>query len=474
MAGGRNRCLELLSLGHACQIRVEANHQHDPGPTFFNGWLIWVRTFSFPIVNDGERIAHVSPVFRKRMTIVGGEVMSFAKTARNQAFRNEVKEFLSDELSPGLQAAGRETVGTHSAIDACRLWHHRLYKRGWIAPAWSVEQGGTGWTPEQRVIFERECAEQDAPILFAAGIRSIGPLLIEMGTEEQRQKYLPAILNGEDLWCQGFSETGAGSDLAAVQTRAVREGPDYILTGSKIWTTGAHLSNRMFCLVRTQKSDRPQRSISFLLLDMDTPGVSVEPITMLNGEHEFNQVRFDGARVPRKNLVGLEHEGWSVAKALMRHARISNTTGGQLHRALNVVRRALEGMRVPPEAGLVRMVQMLTIELEVFDVLEVRCRRSIGDASPESQERATASFLKTAATELHQKITEIGMQLRGPYAMAEGSSCKQCPEELAASALATKKYLGLRAASIYSGTSEIHRNMLAHHIEGNKPLVARM
>ncbi|PCJ70604.1 MAG: acyl-CoA dehydrogenase [Rhodobiaceae bacterium] len=408
------------------------------------------------------------------MTIVGGEVMSFVKASECQAFRNEVREFLADELSHDLRAAGRETVGTHSAIDACRRWHHKLYKKGWIAPAWPVEHGGTGWTPEQRVVFERECAEQDAPILFAGGVRSIGPLLIEMGTEEQRRKYLPAILSGADLWCQGFSETGAGSDLAAVQTKADRHGADYVLTGSKIWTTGAHLSNRMFCLVRTRKSDRPQNGISFLLLDMDTPGVSVEPIIMLNGEHEFNQVRFEEARVPLENLVGSEHEGWSVAKVLMRHARISNTTGGQLHRALNAVRRTLTGSHMTPEPGLARKIQMLMIELEAFDVLEIRCRRSVGGNCSDRQARATASFLKTVATELNQKIAEVGMQIGGPYAISDHSGCEQSSEEAAIGGLATSKYLGLRAASIYSGTNEIHRNMLAHHIEGKNLLVAQM
>ena len=391
-----------------------------------------------------------------------------------QAFRDEVRGFLSDKLTPDLRAAGRETVGTHSAIEACRVWHQRLYEKGWIAPAWPVDQGGTGWTPAQRMIFERECADQDAPILFAGGLRSMGPLLIEMGTLEQRRRYLPAILSGDDLWCQGFSETGAGSDLAAVQTKALCDGDDYIVTGSKIWTTGAHLSNRMFCLVRTRESDRPQRGISFLLVDMDTPGLSVEPITMLTGEHEFNQIRFDGVRVPKENLVGAEHDGWSVAKALMRHARASNTTAGHLHRALNAAQRLLTELATIPEPGLIDTFQSLKIELEAFDVLEHRCRRSLDRNSSEGQERATASFLKAAATELHQKITEAAMQLNGPYAMLRCSSGANNSPEAAAGALSTAKYLGLRAASIYSGTNEIHRNLLAHHIEGNKPLVAAM
>ena len=211
--------------------------------------------------------------------------------------------------------------------------------RGWIAPAWPTAHGGAGWPKWQQLLFESECAANDAPVLFAGGLRNVGPLLIAIGTPQQKARYLPAILDGRDLWCQGFSEPGAGSDLAALRTRAVADGDCYIVDGSKIWTTGAHFANRMFCLVRTLTSARPQAGITFLMIDMPSEGLTVRPIRSLAGDHEFNEVIFDGVRVPKANRVGEENDGWAVAKQLMGYARASNTTSGQLRRAF---RRAAE------------------------------------------------------------------------------------------------------------------------------------
>lgn len=188
------------------------------------------------------------------------------------AFLAEVRAFLAEALTPDLREAGRLTLGVHADIAACRVWHRRLFERGWVAPAWPVAWGGAGWTARQRFLFERECALNDAPVLFAGGIRSLGPLLIEIGTPLQQARYLPAILSGEDLWCQGFSEPGAGSDLAAIATRAERRGEHYVVNGTKIWTTGAHHSNRMFAIVRTSDGERRQQGLTFLLIDMDSPG----------------------------------------------------------------------------------------------------------------------------------------------------------------------------------------------------------
>jgi acyl-CoA dehydrogenase len=196
-----------------------------------------------------------------------------ASSAGLEAFGTEVRAFLARRLTPDLRKAGRETTGVHSAIGACRIWHRRLFEKGWIAPAWPVAHGGTGWDSMRRFMFEQECARNDAPILFATGLRSIGPLLIAAGTPEQKLHYLPRILSGEDLWCQGFSESNAGSDLAALSVRAVPRGDAYVVTGRKLWTTGAHLANRMFALVRTQSGGKPQHGITFLLIDMASPGL---------------------------------------------------------------------------------------------------------------------------------------------------------------------------------------------------------
>jgi acyl-CoA dehydrogenase len=242
-----------------------------------------------------------------------------------QAFLAEVLGFLDRSLTADLRAAGRKTTGVHSDIEACRVWHRRLYERGWIAPAWPRNFGGTGWSARQRYLFDRECAANDAPVLFASGLRALGPLLIERGTDEQRARHLPAILSGEDLWCQGFSEPSAGSDLASLQCRADPDGDHYIVTGSKIWTTGAHIANRMFAIVRTARTERRQYGLTFLLLDMTSPGLRVVPIRDLAGGHELNEVFFDEVRVPVTNRVGDENLGWAVARRLMQLARSNNT-----------------------------------------------------------------------------------------------------------------------------------------------------
>jgi len=250
----------------------------------------------------------------------------------DETFLAEVRAFLAEALTPDLREAGRRTLGVHSDIAACRLWHQRLHRRGWIAPGWPVAHGGAGWTPRQRFLFDRECALNDAPVLFAGGIRSLGPLIIEMGTPMQQARYLPAILSGEDLWAQGFSEPGAGSDLARVATRAVRMGERYVVDGSKIWTTGAHLSNRMFALVRTETGEKPQHGLTFLLLDMASPGLTVSPIITIDGEHELNAVFFDQVSVPVANRIGEEGQGWAVAKRLMQLARSNNTPAALVRR----------------------------------------------------------------------------------------------------------------------------------------------
>lgn len=221
----------------------------------------------------------------------------------DQAFLEEVRTFLSQALTPELRAASCRTVGVYTDVESSLVWHRRLHAQGWVAPAWPVEWGRAGWNARQRYLWDQECTLNDAPVLFAAGIRSFGPLLIEAGTAAQQAEHLPKILNGESLWCQGFSEPGAGSDLAALATRADRDGDDYLVTGAKIWTTGAHLANWMFALVRTAETGRKQGGLTFLLIDMASLGISVSPIHDITGQHELNHVFFDSVRVPAANRV---------------------------------------------------------------------------------------------------------------------------------------------------------------------------
>lgn len=375
-----------------------------------------------------------------------------AGTSAGPVFLDEVRRFLSEALTPDLRAAGRNTIGVHSDIAACRIWHRRLFEHGWIAPAWPIEHGGTQWTPEQRLLFERECAANDAPVLFAGGLRSLGPLLIAMGTDEQRRKYLPAILDGSDLWCQGFSETGAGSDLAALQTRARATNDHYVVSGSKIWTTGAHIANRMFCLVRTARGAKPQHGITFLLVDMASPGLSVRPIQSLSGDHEFNEVRFDNVRVPVANRVGAEDEGWTVAKRLMTFARANNTTSGLLRRTLRRAEALLESHAGGDSGALCE----IECRLRAFEVLELRI---LAAGRTDGVSSVHASMIKTLATELHQDITALALEAAGPAAFATGDDL--LGPWLGAGKFAGAKYLETRAASIYSGTNETHRNLIA-------------
>lgn len=371
------------------------------------------------------------------------------------AFVRMLRDFFAAALTADLRDAGRETTGVHSEIGACRVWHRRLYERGWIAPAWPVAFGGTDWSPAQRLIFERECAANDAPVLFAGGVRSLGPLLIAAGTPEQQRRYLPAILDGSDLWCQGFSEPGAGSDLAALQTRAVAADGHYVVSGSKIWTTGAHIANRMFCLVRTAHGAKPQHGITFLLLDMASKGISVRPIRTLSGDCEFNEVFFDGVRVPFADRVGEENDGWSVAKHLMRLARGNNTTSGLLWRAHRRAVQIVESQGTDARV-LLKGLHTLTCELVAFEALELRLlTRGLGAVE--------ASMLKTLATELHQKLTAFALEAAGMAAVASGAPPSAWT---GTGAFASRKYLATRAASIYSGTNETHRNLIAQWLLG--------
>lgn len=379
------------------------------------------------------------------------------------AFVAQVRAFLDEALTPDLREAGRNTLGVHSDIAACRLWHSRLYARGWAAPAWPKAWGGAGWTARQRFLFDRELVANDAPVLFAGGIRSLGPLLIEMGTPDQQARYIQPILRGDDLWAQGFSEPGAGSDLAAISTRAVPVPGGYRVTGSKIWTTGAHHSNRMFAIVRTGDFERRQQGLTFLLLDMDSPGLTVRPILDLTGEREFIEVFFDGVFVPEENRVGPENDGWTVAKRLMTLARSNNTPSALVARSLRRATDAITAGGESIEPSLLRRLTGLQIELDAFAQLELA---ALPTGRAEAGAAATPSMLKLIGSELHQRVCELAMEAAGPQAGASLAAIGINGEDLDLGARAMARHLCLRAASIYSGTSETQRNLIARQLIG--------
>jgi len=373
------------------------------------------------------------------------------------AFLAEVRTFLARALTPDLREAGRRTIGVHSDIAACRIWHRRLFNQGWIAPAWPVAWGGAGWSTRRKFLFDRECALNDAPVLFAGGLRSLGPLLIELGTPAQRAKYLTSILSGDDLWAQAFSEPGAGSDLARIATRAVRDGDDYVIDGAKIWTTGAHLANRLFAIVRTSDEARPQQGLTFLLIDLPAPGLTVSPIITIDGEHELNALFFDGVRVPVANRVGEEGEGWAVAKRLMQMAR-SNNTPSALVRRVYLRARAAALSAGGLEPGLRRRLAEAELDLLAFEQTEFA---AMPEGVPRPGDQTTPSMLKLIGSELHQRVAELAMEIAGAARLPALALFIEEEGELAEGARATAKHFATRAASIYSGTSETQRNVMA-------------
>ena len=253
--------------------------------------------------------------------------MDEQKTSADLAFRREVRDFLDDKFTPELRALTARQAGVFAEGELALRWHRILFERGWIAPAWPEEFGGPGWTGDQRAIFQEECARVGTPRLPAMGLSLCGPVIMRYGTAEQKAFFLPRMLSGEHYWCQGYSEPQSGSDLASLQTRAVRDGDDYVVDGSKLWTTHAHYANWIFLLVRTSTEGKPQAGISFLVCPMDTPGITVRPILSMSGEHEVNQVYFDGVRIPVANRMGEENQGWTVAKYLLEFERGGGSSG---------------------------------------------------------------------------------------------------------------------------------------------------
>jgi len=390
----------------------------------------------------------------------------------DDAFRAEVRQFLATELTPELRLAGRRTAGIFTDRDDGLAWFRILARKGWSVPHWPVEWGGTGWTPRQHDIFASECAAAQAPVMAPQGARMVAPVVLAFGTPEQKQRWLPAIRSGTDYWAQGYSEPGSGSDLASLQCRAVRQGDHYVINGTKIWTTHAQWANRMFCLVRTDASGKPQQGISFLLFDMDTPGITIRPIISISGDHELNQVFFDDVRVPVTALLGEENKGWTIAKYLLVHERGGAYTP-QLRARLARMQAAAElafAGRPADDAERRDIQGQLTdarCRIDALSALEqqVLAARIRGEDQP-----IAPSVGKLLGTELRQFLTEIAVTIAGPYAAARlpMADCAHALLGLPEDAVwAMSTYLNDRAASIYAGTNEVQRNLIAQHLLAN-------
>lgn len=366
------------------------------------------------------------------------------------AFQDEVRSFLEAALPDDLRRAASRATSVFIDPAISLPWQRILNARGWAAPDWPAGFGGPGWSEIERYVFAAECARAGAPGLAPMGLKMVAPVIMHYGTPEQRAHYLPRILSGEDYWCQGFSEPGAGSDLAALQLRATPDGDDYVLNGSKIWTTHAHFANRMFALVRTSSEGKPQAGISFLLLDMATPGITVEPIRTLAGDHEFNQVFFDDVRVPQANRLGAENAGWSVAKHLLTFERGGKYAPGLIGR--------LERLRAQQIGDPVLRAHLdrEAVTLQALQALELKAMRGVG-GSP----ALYASALKILGTESAQRIDVLACEVAGYAAWADADG-----QTLAELAVAVPRYLNDRAATIYAGSNEIQRDLIARLILG--------
>ena len=402
--------------------------------------------------------------------------MELAWTDDDLAFRDEVRAFLAENLTPEIRRAGELMTSVYADHDLSLAWQRILAARGWAAPSWPVEYGGCDWRPAQHYIFARESAAAGAPPVSPMGIQMVAPAIIRYGSPEQRAFHLPRILSGEHFWCQGFSEPNSGSDLASLQMVAVDDGDAFVCTGSKIWTTHADVANWIFCLVRTSQESRKQDGITFLLVEMGSPGIEVRPVLMSSGEHIQNQVFFDGVRVPKGAVIGRVGGGWTVAKALLEFERGGAHAPRLQSRMDNLVRAAAKTpaaggrslMDEPPFAARVAAVQ---VRLDVLETLEYRILAGGADGPMV----AAPSVLKILGTELAQSVSELAFEAAGPqarpyqpHAGVPGGPLPDFapPHDRYVSgetwaALAPLRYLNERAGSIYAGSNEIQRNILA-------------
>ncbi|MFH5229242.1 acyl-CoA dehydrogenase family protein [Antrihabitans spumae] len=393
-------------------------------------------------------------------------------------FRDDVREFLAEKLTPELRRAGRLMTSVYSDHEASLEWQHILHERGWAAPAWPVEYGGCDWSLAKHYIFSAESIRAGAPLLSPMGIRMVAHAIVAFGTAEQKDFYLPRILTGEVFFCQGYSEPESGSDLASLSMAAIEDGDDLVCTGSKIWTTHATEANWIFCLVRTSKEAQKQRGITFLLIDMNSPGIAVRPLVMTSGEEVQNQVFFDNVRVPKANVIGKIDDGWTVAKYLLIFERGGGAAAPMLQAMSNSVADAAaeqpgpDGRPLLDDPAFSAKLAEARIRVDVLEIVEFRTLAALASGKNPGP---AASMIKILGTELSQKITELALEAAGPrgrvyqpHATAPGGPLSEYtpPADGYLSgaewqAVAPLHYFNDRAGSIYAGSNEIQRNILA-------------
>ena len=403
--------------------------------------------------------------------------MDLRFTPEELAFRDEVRAFIRGNLPDDIRR--KMVEGRHLSKDDTVRWQRILNAKGWAVPHWPVEWGGADWTPVQQYILQEEVQSAPAPTPLPFGVNMVGPVIIAFGSEAQKKRFLPRIANLDDWWCQGFSEPGAGSDLASLKATARRDGDHYVVNGQKTWTTLAQHADWIFCLVRTDPAAKKQEGISFLLIDMKTPGITVRPIITIEGDHEVNEVFFDDVRVPVENLVGQENKGWDYAKFLLGNERTSIARVGVSKERIRRIKQlaALERAGDRPlieDERFREKVAAVEIELKALEMTQLRVVAAERNRSDKAKPDPASSILKIKGSEIQQATTELLMEIVGPYAMpfppereeedAPGRNEPAIVPDWAAGAAPT--YFNWRKISIYGGSNEIQRNIIAKAILG--------
>ena len=402
--------------------------------------------------------------------------MDLAFSEEDKAFQREVRDWIAENYDEDLRRQMSQSKNGYLDKAGQVKWQKKLAARGWAATNWPVEFGGTGFTPSQAYIFNMEMSLAGVPTSSPMGLKMVAPVIMAFGTDAQRAQHLPPIINSDIWWCQGYSEPGSGSDLASLQMKAERDGDDYVLNGSKIWTTHAQWADWMFCLVRTDNSGKPQNGISFLLLRMDTPGIQIKPLPTLDGpatnEQEINQVFFDNVRVPVANRIGEEGKGWTYAKYLLEFERGNAYAPGLMNQLKKVRKIAAaelsdQGEPLIRDPDFQRKLAEMEIRIEALNATELRIFSAMGSGQPVGP---ASSMLKCAGSEAQQAITELALEAVGGYAApfvqdtwAITNEPRPGPDYAAPAA---PSYFNYRKASIYAGSNEIQRNIMAKLVLG--------
>jgi alkylation response protein AidB-like acyl-CoA dehydrogenase len=403
--------------------------------------------------------------------------MRLAFNDEELAFQREVRDWITANMPPEVAEESRRSRTSHVSKERLLQWQKKLAGKGWLCPNWPKEYGGPGWNSTQKFIFEMEMARADSPYLSSFSIKMVAPVLMKYGSPAQKQRFLPKIAAAEELWCQGYSEPGSGSDLASLRTKAVREGDHYIVNGQKIWTTNAHYADWIFCLVRTSNEGKRQEGISFLLIDMKSPGIKIDPIYLVDGtrtpmRHEVNQVFFTDVKVPVGNLVGEENKGWTYAKYLLEFERGGQAHGPRLRKAfrhLQTLSKTQLDAGEPLSASAQWREKMAALEIEI-DAVEMNEMMFYSSLKTGDAPGNMGSVVKMRGTEVGQKVTELAVEAVGwygaPFTELRNYDSNVMPIGGDYVDDVSPRYFNTRKTTIYGGSSEVQRNVLAKAMLG--------